>query len=49
MSVLDRFFGLSYDKELKQLQPIVTEINSLEESYEELTPQELKKKKNKCY
>lgn len=44
MTFLDRFFGPSYDKELKQLQPIVTEINALEESYEGLSTTELKEK-----
>ena len=35
MSVLDRFFGPSYKKELKKVRPIVTEINALESSYAE--------------
>lgn len=30
MSFLDRFFGPSYDKELKQIQPIVNDVNSRE-------------------
>ncbi len=31
MSFLDRFFGPTYEKELKEIQPIVTKINALEE------------------
>jgi len=33
MSFLDRFFGPTYQKELKQLQPLVTKINELESAY----------------
>lgn len=42
MSVLDRFFGPSYEKELKQIKPIVDEINSLESKYESLSDEDLK-------
>ena len=41
MSVLDRFFGPSYEKELKQIQPLVDSINSLESEYEKLRDDEL--------
>ncbi len=41
MSFLDRFFGPSYEKELKALQPTVDTINSLEEQYKKLSDEEL--------
>ncbi len=34
MSFLDKFFGPSYAKELKAVQPIITEINALEAEYQ---------------
>lgn len=37
MSFLDRFFGPSYDKELKQIKPLVEAINKLEATTESLT------------
>lgn len=37
MSFLDRFFGPSYEKELKLAQPLVTEINALEAEFEALS------------
>jgi preprotein translocase subunit SecA len=42
MSFLDRFFGPSYEKELKALQPIVDEINSFEEQYKLLSDDDLR-------
>jgi len=36
MSFLDRFFGPSYEKELKALQPIVDAITNLESQYESI-------------
>ncbi len=44
MSFLDRFFGPSYEKELKALQPIVDTINNLEAEYQQLTDEEITKK-----
>ena len=41
MSFLDRFFGPTYEKELKQIQPLVTQINGLEDSQSKLSEQEL--------
>src|SRR5690606_14609568 len=42
MSVLDRFFGPSYAKELKQIQPIVEAVNALEERYTGLSDEDLR-------
>ena len=44
MSFLDRFFGPSYEKELKSIQPIVEEINGKESYYAELTNEALVEK-----
>lgn len=44
MAWLDRFFGPSYEKELKKLNPLVTAINEKEQEYEALTDEELKAK-----
>lgn len=44
MSILDRFFAPSYEKELKKLQPLVDEINTLESEFEGLSDDELKEK-----
>jgi preprotein translocase subunit SecA len=41
MSFLDRFFGPTYEKELKSVRPLVARINELEASVESLTPDEL--------
>ncbi len=41
MSFLDRFFGPTYTKELKQLQPLVTDINALESQFEGLSDADL--------
>lgn len=41
MSFLDKFFGPSYAKDLKQITPVIEKINQLEASYAELTDIEL--------
>jgi len=41
MSFLDKFFGPTYEKELKHIQPLVQKINSFEESKAKLTDEEL--------
>ena len=41
MSFLDRFFGPSYEKELKALQPIVDTINNFESQYESIDDEAL--------
>lgn len=46
MSFLDRFFGPTYEKELKQVRPIIEEINTLEEQVSPLSDEELKQKTN---
>ncbi|MCD5381972.1 MAG: preprotein translocase subunit SecA [Candidatus Pacebacteria bacterium] len=42
MSFLDRFFGPTYEKELKQIRPIVDEINALESNVETHTDEALR-------
>lgn len=44
MSFLDRFFGPTYEKELKQIKPIVTKVNALEEAYSQYSLEELPEK-----
>ncbi len=46
MSFLDRFFGPTYEKELKSIQPIVTAINEKEAVYQELSDAGLIEKTN---
>jgi preprotein translocase subunit SecA len=41
MSFLDRFFGPTYEKELKQIRPLVDAINKLEDDFGKLTDVEL--------
>ena len=41
MSFLDRFFGPTYEKELKLVRPYVARINELEPAIEVLSPEEL--------
>jgi len=41
MSFLDRFFGPTYQKELKQLHPLVESINALESQFEGLSDADL--------
>ncbi len=42
MSFLDRFFGASYEKELKAVRPLVGRINALESSVSGLTDEQLR-------
>lgn len=42
MTFLDRFFGPTYEKELKKVRPLVEKINDLESTYEDLSDEELK-------
>ena len=44
MSFLDRFFGPTYEKELKEMQPLITDINNREEGVSALSDDELKQK-----
>ncbi len=44
MSFLDKFFGPSYEKELKKIAPIVSIINEKETVYEDLSQEELQGK-----
>ncbi|MEZ4103667.1 MAG: preprotein translocase subunit SecA [Candidatus Paceibacterota bacterium] len=44
MSFLDRFFGPSYDKELKSIRPIVTAINEKEDFYKDFSDEQLQAK-----
>ncbi len=44
MSFLDRFFGPTYEKELKEIRPVVTAINALESTLESLSNEELRSK-----
>jgi len=41
MSFLDKFFGPSYEKELKRLAPVVADINAREEEFQKLSDDEL--------
>ena len=41
MSFLDRFFGPTYEKELKAIKPIVADVNSREEAIAALSDDEL--------
>lgn len=45
---LDRFFGPTYEKELKAIKPIVKEINALEEAISALSDDELPAKLAEC-
>lgn len=42
MSFLDRFFGPTYEKELRSIRPLVAQINELEPQMKALTNEELK-------
>ena len=44
MSLLRKFFGTKFDRDRKKLQPIVDEINRLEEEYQNLSDQGVGKK-----
>ena len=41
MSFLDRFFGPTYEKELKQIRPLVDAINKLEDEYSTFSDEQL--------
>jgi preprotein translocase subunit SecA len=41
MSFLDRFFGPTYEKELKEIKPIIAAINSKEEAFSKLSDEQL--------
>jgi len=43
-NILTKVLGTKFDRDRKKLQPLVDEINRLEESYRELTDEELKNK-----
>lgn len=44
MSFLDKFFGPTYEKELKAVQPLVTAVNALEPDFSALSLEEIKAK-----
>ena len=44
MSILDRFFGPSYAKELKTIKPLINKVNSLEAELSPLSLDGLKEK-----
>lgn len=44
MSFLDRFFGPSYERELREVKPLVDEINAKESEIEKLSDDELRSK-----
>ncbi len=44
MSFLDKFFGPTYEKELKEIKPLVTEINELEDKLSGLSDEALAKR-----
>ncbi|MCA9360606.1 preprotein translocase subunit SecA [Candidatus Nomurabacteria bacterium] len=48
MSFLDKFFGPTYEKELKAITPIVAEINALEETIAVLSDEGLQAKLAEC-
>lgn len=48
MSFLDRFFGPTYEKELKEIQPLITAINAEEEAISALSDEGLKQKLSEC-
>ncbi len=48
MSFLDKFFGPTYEKELKDINPIVDQINALEEEFSALSDDELRAKLVEC-
>src|SRR3989344_1347105 len=43
MGILTKFFGISGEADIKKLQPIVEQINSLEPEFEKLSTEELKR------
>ncbi|MCA9355085.1 preprotein translocase subunit SecA [Candidatus Kaiserbacteria bacterium] len=48
MSFLDRFFGPTYEKEIKEIRPLVDEINAMEETICVLSDDSLKDKLARC-
>ena len=46
MSILNKIFGDPNEKELKKIQPIVDEINKLEEKFQGFSDEELKNQTN---
>ena len=42
MSFLDKFFGPTYEKELKEIKPLINAINNKEAALEALSSEELK-------
>ena len=48
MSFLDRFFGPTYEKEIKAIQPLVTEINAQEEAIVPLSDEALAERLQAC-
>jgi preprotein translocase subunit SecA len=48
MAFLDKFFGPTYEKELKAIQPIVAEINALEDEISALTDKGLEERLGAC-
>ncbi|EKD56260.1 MAG: hypothetical protein ACD_58C00243G0001 [uncultured bacterium] len=44
MSILNKIFGDPNVKEIKKIQPLISQINDLEDEYQKLTDQELKEK-----
>ena len=44
MQLLDKFFGPSYERELREIRPLVDAINGLESEIEKLSDEELKEK-----
>ncbi len=48
MSFLDRFFGPTYEKELKEIKPLIGAINGQEEVVSTLSDNELKQKLDEC-
>lgn len=48
MSFLDRFFGPTYEKELKAIQPLVAEINGKEQEFDSLSDEALQERIKDC-
>ena len=44
MSFLDRFFGPTYEKELKSLRPLIAEINEHEPKVQDISDENIKKR-----
>jgi preprotein translocase subunit SecA len=48
MTFLDRFFGPTYEKELKAIKPLITEVNGHEEAVKALSDEALIERVNEC-